>query len=102
MIRRPPRSTLFPYTTLFRSQLDSTSVDAWLSRAWASEDVDPTTRGPVLRALRRALALDSLNADAWDRLAMALEETGSRDSAGAAWGPPRAPGARARAAAPPT
>src|SRR5256886_6048907 len=24
MIRRPPRSTLFPYTTLFRSQLPST------------------------------------------------------------------------------
>src|SRR3712207_7120732 len=24
MIRRPPRSTLFPYTTLFRSQLCST------------------------------------------------------------------------------
>src|SRR2546429_4317867 len=23
MIRRPPRSTLFPYTTLFRSQCDS-------------------------------------------------------------------------------
>src|SRR3712207_7299670 len=23
MIRRPPRSTLFPYTTLFRSHLDS-------------------------------------------------------------------------------
>src|SRR5256712_13530155 len=23
MIRRPPRSTLFPYTTLFRSQLDN-------------------------------------------------------------------------------
>src|SRR3712207_8690398 len=23
MIRRPPRSTLFPYTTLFRSSLDS-------------------------------------------------------------------------------
>ena len=22
MIRRPPRSTLFPYTTLFRSQVD--------------------------------------------------------------------------------
>src|SRR3712207_8095367 len=26
MIRRPPRSTLFPYTTLFRS--------IWLSRGW--------------------------------------------------------------------
>src|SRR3989337_3776424 len=25
MIRRPPRSTLFPYTTLFRSNLPSTS-----------------------------------------------------------------------------
>src|SRR5258708_26907611 len=25
MIRRPPRSTLFPYTTLFRSLSDSTS-----------------------------------------------------------------------------
>src|SRR3989440_11800995 len=24
MIRRPPRSTLFPYTTLFRSMLDAT------------------------------------------------------------------------------
>src|SRR5258707_10963155 len=26
MIRRPPRSTLFPYTTLFRSVLDVTNV----------------------------------------------------------------------------
>src|SRR3712207_8420444 len=26
MIRRPPRSTLFPYTTLFRSATSSTSV----------------------------------------------------------------------------
>src|SRR3712207_7164813 len=28
MIRRPPRSTLFPYTTLFRSSGDGTSNDA--------------------------------------------------------------------------
>src|SRR2546427_8072377 len=27
MIRRPPRSTLFPYTTLFRSRLAATSQD---------------------------------------------------------------------------
>src|SRR3712207_8517469 len=27
MIRRPPRSTLFPYTTLFRSKLITTSYD---------------------------------------------------------------------------
>src|SRR2546422_6175760 len=29
MIRRPPRSTLFPYTTLFRSQLFSTSISSF-------------------------------------------------------------------------
>src|SRR3712207_7028953 len=27
MIRRPPRSTLFPYTTLFRSRVDPLDVD---------------------------------------------------------------------------
>src|SRR2546430_12554510 len=27
MIRRPPRSTLFPYTTLFRSELDADARD---------------------------------------------------------------------------
>src|SRR5206468_8612064 len=48
-------------------QLDSTSVDAWLTRALVSEDVDPTGRAPALQALRRALAIDSLNAEAWDR-----------------------------------
>src|SRR3712207_8518147 len=26
MIRRPPRSTLFPYTTLFRSAVDATAL----------------------------------------------------------------------------
>src|SRR5256885_13107496 len=36
MIRRPPRSTLFPYTTLFRSQLSdfSRSRKYSLLRAW--------------------------------------------------------------------
>src|SRR2546426_1822775 len=28
MIRRPPRSTLFPYTTLFRSRRDLTRIEA--------------------------------------------------------------------------
>src|SRR2546429_5983782 len=27
MIRRPPRSTLFPYTTLFRSQIDEEKIE---------------------------------------------------------------------------
>src|SRR3712207_9394020 len=29
MIRRPPRSTLFPYTTLFRSGLDLENTRSW-------------------------------------------------------------------------
>ena len=29
MIRRPPRSTLFPYTTLFRSYIDRTTMNSW-------------------------------------------------------------------------
>src|SRR5690242_21583638 len=33
MIRRPPRSTLFPYTTLFRSRSSSITVDTVLPRA---------------------------------------------------------------------
>src|SRR5215813_15171678 len=34
MIRRPPRSTLFPYTTLFRSR--RTGWGSSLSRSWPS------------------------------------------------------------------
>src|SRR3712207_8488068 len=32
MIRRPPRSTLFPYTTLFRSELDPRALEGVLLR----------------------------------------------------------------------
>src|SRR6266478_7005703 len=38
MIRRPPRSTLFPYTTLFRSRR------AWLGRAVRGAGGDPAQR----------------------------------------------------------
>src|SRR5258708_36652942 len=31
MIRRPPRSTLFPYTTLFRSRVDEHGLNAFRS-----------------------------------------------------------------------
>src|SRR5215208_11095 len=33
MIRRPPRSTLFPYTTLFRSRPGPRSAPAWSAEA---------------------------------------------------------------------
>src|SRR2546430_11495924 len=35
MIRRPPRSTLFPYTTLFRSQRVVRGLDGWAQVDWA-------------------------------------------------------------------
>src|SRR3712207_8877631 len=39
MIRRPPRSTLFPYTTLFRSHLRQALSEAEVSeyRTWVDE-----------------------------------------------------------------
>src|SRR3712207_7177134 len=37
MIRRPPRSTLFPYTTLFRSYL----LHAGAYLVWRAVDADP-------------------------------------------------------------
>src|SRR5687767_15395605 len=41
MIRRPPRSTLFPYTTLFRSRWPSgCSAQAWMCRTRAQHDVN--------------------------------------------------------------
>src|SRR5690242_21535122 len=49
MIRRPPTSTLFPYTTLFRSSL-LLDASRWRSRA-------PGTRPAVARDLRLGLVL---------------------------------------------
>src|SRR3712207_8370418 len=57
MIRRPPRSTLFPYTTLFRSEALT------VPRAARVERVD----GPV--GLYRGLAADAAQPDAaWEEL----------------------------------
>src|SRR3712207_7653122 len=51
MIRRPPRSTLFPYTTLFRSEVGGTLhrpvVDRALVRDRARRDVDDALAVPV-------------------------------------------------------
>src|SRR3712207_9048773 len=46
MIRRPPRSTLFPYTTLFRSEVRPGWLEALLAAAAAEPDVDVFT-GPI-------------------------------------------------------
>src|SRR2546425_4256021 len=38
MIRRPPRSTLFPYTTLFRSAPQAAAMVDGYSRRWRIEE----------------------------------------------------------------
>src|SRR5258707_3435397 len=49
MIRRPPRSTLFPYTTLFRSQVDHHDL-VRPARGTAHEPPHPgDVRGPNYR-----------------------------------------------------
>src|SRR5256885_7135899 len=42
MIRRPPRSTLFPYTTLFRSLLGTIKQNAHYNASYA-DTLDPVT-----------------------------------------------------------
>src|SRR3712207_8349159 len=44
MIRRPPRSTLLPYTTLFRSRLDGGRGGAALGAAGAGAALAPLAR----------------------------------------------------------
>src|SRR2546430_5315856 len=44
MIRRPPRSTLFPYTTLFRSEVGGLANQLAAHMAFTSEDIDRVRR----------------------------------------------------------
>src|SRR3712207_6909323 len=54
MIRRPPRSTLFPYTTLFRSRAAEISRRADAARR--RRVADGTLRGIMVATLERPLS----------------------------------------------
>src|SRR2546429_5820186 len=54
MIRRPPRSTLFPYTTLFRS-----NVPSWMLRLWPEEVADGVEGDPLKRSEEHTSELQS-------------------------------------------
>src|SRR3712207_8921907 len=77
MIRRPPRSTLFPYTTLFRSALPVRGDVAGVADRQAvdvrgvAEDVDDLERGGLL-------PLDPVLVDAVDRSEEHTSELQSR------------------------
>src|SRR3989454_10002872 len=56
MIRRPPRSTLFPYTTLFRSQTFAALYGSWVEELRSAPRAN-TAVGSIRRLLR-LLVLD--------------------------------------------
>src|SRR2546425_5319723 len=64
MIRRPPRSTLFPYTTLFRSPpgRGGDSVRAWCADDPARARVRVDARDRVVRGLHQPVPLRSVRA----------------------------------------
>src|SRR3712207_9462798 len=55
MIRRPPRSTLFPYTTLFRSEGDSALGTAKLARDSEYQALLPI-RGKILNVQKASVS----------------------------------------------
>src|SRR3712207_1032972 len=81
MIRRPPRSTLFPYTTLFRSDLGE--LARYTARATVPEHIALTLHVedglPMIRghhdALARALSNVLLNAVDADRKSTRLNSS---------------------------
>src|SRR5687768_18505952 len=73
MIRQPPRSTLFPYTTLFRSKLEREAKEG-------AEELDPEGAASAsARPAERILKLPPLSAKkAFDLVQPALQQHAKR------------------------
>src|SRR5258708_9779170 len=63
MIRRPPRSTLFPYTTLFRS-LTTGEEEGFLGRHIDTSGIESESRRSVLAPAASAVASSGADSDA--------------------------------------
>src|SRR3712207_7923886 len=79
MIRRPPRSTLFPYTTLFRS-IDASLGDWLLARVHAQGGFTAAPQVPAPDLLSTATGLHALatlhcSVDAIDRKSTRLNSS---------------------------
>src|SRR5258708_27213648 len=59
MIRRPPRSTLFPYTTLFRSITERKQLETQLQQARRMEAIGRLAGGIALAEDRKSTRLNS-------------------------------------------
>src|SRR5256885_539910 len=79
MIRRPPRSTLFPYTTLFRSHAAAVHYEYGLALGAARQGE------AAVKALRRAVDLSPALPGAWRALADHLTAMGDPAGADAAY-----------------
>src|SRR2546430_6658058 len=74
MIRRPPRSTLFPYTTLFRSRIIARlHIEAAFRSAFAADPQAALADADLTREERAALAL--LGGQALERIARDRKST---------------------------
>src|ERR1017187_10657388 len=56
MIRRPPRSTLFPYTTLFRSRIDPGPPRSLRSQYCAADRLLPDRKSTRLNSSHRCIS----------------------------------------------
>src|SRR2546430_12396555 len=87
MIRRPPRSTLFPYTTLFRSRCDAVRT-GWIQPA-ASEAALLQLAARVEQWRRRGAAVELLSREQGQRLTGSGRYCGGRpDRRGGTLPPP--------------
>ncbi|HTO73463.1 MAG TPA: protein kinase [Gemmatimonadales bacterium] len=64
---------------------DQHNPNAWIAKALVAQQLDPTDTRPVLRAVERALALDSSRAQAWHVRAVADAESGNLQRAIGEW-----------------
>src|SRR2546430_12129119 len=68
MIRRPPRSTLFPYTTLFRSELSGAGMSRENARTTHTSALPPDFEHVEKRLHRFTGVPDHVKAQIWDWL----------------------------------
>src|SRR3712207_7257104 len=83
MIRRPPRSTLFPYTTLFRSKAELkeySGLAEYLSRELAPAGIDKVEVLVLPTAARMAEALGNGSAHLYFESPVVAAKVGDRKS----------------------
>src|SRR5690606_42044454 len=85
MIRRPPRSTLFPYTTLFRSHMENILRHQGNPHfdflALSAAETDPDTRAGLMNSFDQLLTRYPDNAQLLFGKALLLQQEGEPEQA---------------------